>query len=888
MLYSSHTASPAPAISVDFTRASGTPTPDSLQICVSVASISLVTCQYSTPPAAGTTRRYTRLLTGWTSQPTGRYPYVVEVATVTSGVRASSTRSGTLSVVNRHQSPYGAGWWLSGIDQVVGTPSTADTLLWVGADGSTRSFGSIGTLSGIKRFVARSLDRPDTIFFNGSASTLYRRHDNDRYTTYFSPTTGYYSRTESTYGQTVDQCTSMASDGFCSAWTMDATYTLHRSASVLDSIVAPAATGSSARRVKLARSGYQVTGITDPDNTVVGFAYASGTNRVSSRTDKRSSPTTFAWTNARLSGFVQDAGGLHAATAVTPAEVAGAGTGPGASLDSAYTEINGPRSDVDDRTRIWINGYGAAVRVRDPQGNESRVTYDSTWPLLAKSTRNPLRLQTLAFYNNRGLTDSTLVIGMLGGADTSRTRFVWHSKWRSPIRVTDPVGLKDTSAYDATHGTVTFRQRGSSSGRRVSFTYGSSGITAGLVRSIVRPPSNATDSVFYDANGNLSRTRSAIGFTTVVYRDGAGRDTTTFSPIDSLTGRDSTNVVTHGVRSVVRYDAMGRPTTELTVGPARTAARSISHPRDSVTLTHTYDSEGNRTGTARTYRQSGFNTTLYTYWVWDKLGRVTTYTSPSASNQSYTYDLAGNQTQRTTGRGFNITTQFDALGRPTRRISPEVTYSSRHCSTLPAQNPSCMYSFPTHGSSVCIPADTARFRYDAAGQLVQANNRWSRIRRINTPAGLVKADSQRTRAWWVASNAGCETAPPSGVTATPVASAFTGHVYGLEYTYDLAGRRTRLDHPNAIDPCSGRCFQRYGYHAVAGTLDTVVAADSTVHRFVHDDGGRVTSRVAPGSITDARTYDLDDRLVRRTITGVVADTLQLDAQGRPHTVRSGY
>jgi hypothetical protein len=63
--------------------------------------------------------------------------------------------------------------------------------------------------------------------------------------------------------------------------------------------------------------------------------------------------------------------------------------------------------------------------------------------------------------------------------------------------------------------------------------------------------------------------------------------------------------------------------------------------------------------------------------------------------------------------------------------------------------------------------------------------------------------------------------------------------YGIAYTYDLAGRRISLAHPNALDPCSGSCVQLYKYNATTGTLDTLVhpsASGGTLTTFfTHDN-----------------------------------------------------
>ena len=887
LLYSSHTASPAPAIGVEVTRAEGAPTPSALEICVLVPAIGRTECAYNTPPAAGTTRRYTTVLDNWTAA-TGRYAYTVEVATTVSGVRTVESATGALAVVNRRTSPYGAGWWLTGIDQIVGSPGSADTVLWVGADGSTRVFGSVGYAGSTKRFVARTLDRPDTLYYNGTA--LYRRREQDRYTTYYSPSTGYYQSTVWSVGQVRDECGSMGAGGACLSWSMGAPYTFHFGATRLDSVTAPAA-GSTLRRVRISGSGTQVTQLTDPDGAAVTLSYVSGTSRVSSRTDRRGAVTAYSWTNTRLSQVVVDQGRLNLTMGLIPAEVRGAGGGAGVLADSAYTEIDGPRSDVDDRTRLWLNAYGAPTRIRDPHGNETAVTYDATWPLLVQRLRTPTRLEQRAYYNARGLTDSVSVIGGVTGTDTATTRMVWDSHWRAATSVTDPTGLAQSSGYDATTGATLWQQVGPSSARRVTFTYVASGPAIGQVQTVTRPPAAAVDSFTYDADGNLARTRTALGFVSLVYRDAVGRDTLQVTPIDSATGRDDASVLATGLRQLTRYDVLGQDTLSLTVGPARSGAVMGTHPADTVWQSQGYDAEGNKIRTTRKYRQVGSSAIwqLQHTWQYDYAGRVTSETKPGSSATSVTYDPAGNVIASTSARGLTVQASYDALNRVTRRILPQVDLSSRHCSTLALQYPWCGYSLPTRAEvapSSCIAADTLRYRYTPAGQIADATNRWARVRRSYSRGGLLLADTLRTRAWFVNATMACEEPGPTGASVA-YDYRFDYHVYGLAYSYDAAGRRTRLWHPDAVDPCGGRCIDAYVYSATTGSLDSLIDYAGRAYTFAYDDGGRLVSKGAPGGVTDVRTYDLDDRQVSRSISGLIGDTYSLDAMGRNRSVQSG-
>ena len=69
---------------------------------------------------------------------TGLYTYQLEVRRING---ASNTQlgllSGELPAVNRRQSPFGGGWWLAGLEELV---IQGDSIMWVGGDGSTRRY----------------------------------------------------------------------------------------------------------------------------------------------------------------------------------------------------------------------------------------------------------------------------------------------------------------------------------------------------------------------------------------------------------------------------------------------------------------------------------------------------------------------------------------------------------------------------------------------------------------------------------------------------------------------------------------------------------------------------------------------------------------------------
>jgi hypothetical protein len=75
---------------------------------------------------------------------------------------------GKLPVVNHRESPFGAGWWLAGVERIYGLGS--EGFFWVGGDGSTRLYSPAAT----NVWLAANVDRADTLSFDGSS--YYYRH----------------------------------------------------------------------------------------------------------------------------------------------------------------------------------------------------------------------------------------------------------------------------------------------------------------------------------------------------------------------------------------------------------------------------------------------------------------------------------------------------------------------------------------------------------------------------------------------------------------------------------------------------------------------------------------------------------------------------------------
>ncbi|MDP9349769.1 MAG: hypothetical protein M3P24_11615 [Gemmatimonadota bacterium] len=103
------------------------------------------------------------------SDATAMERFVLEVAAVyasATGEIADTTRTtGALAILNRKNSPFGPGWWLAGLEQLLLDPQ-GNPEVWVGGDGSVRRYAAV---PGVKdRWAAPNVDRPDTLIRDGA------------------------------------------------------------------------------------------------------------------------------------------------------------------------------------------------------------------------------------------------------------------------------------------------------------------------------------------------------------------------------------------------------------------------------------------------------------------------------------------------------------------------------------------------------------------------------------------------------------------------------------------------------------------------------------------------------------------------------------------------
>ncbi|MGH7444959.1 MAG: hypothetical protein ACREKM_08790, partial [Longimicrobiales bacterium] len=162
LLYNSATAKPTPVIAADVSLGAQTMVPQSLSVALYVGGTLRKSVSYSVSGlTAGGGARRIAIPFDATSDATGIYPYSLTVTNQYGGSSHSTTAAGEVIIVNRNASPYGAGWWVAGVEQLVMSDGLgAGGRVVVGADGSGAYYSSV--VAG--KWVAPAGEYRDTLY----------------------------------------------------------------------------------------------------------------------------------------------------------------------------------------------------------------------------------------------------------------------------------------------------------------------------------------------------------------------------------------------------------------------------------------------------------------------------------------------------------------------------------------------------------------------------------------------------------------------------------------------------------------------------------------------------------------------------------------------------
>ncbi|MFE2346063.1 DUF6531 domain-containing protein [Kitasatospora cineracea] len=627
-------------------------------------------------------------------------------------------------------------------------------------------------------------------------------------------------------------------------------------------------------------SGSNRSSVTTPLGEKTTFGYDAA-GRVTSKTDPRGN-TTGATPSAYTTTYTYDPSGLLTSakdplgnTTSYTYDADGqlsTTTDPLGHVTTYGYDSEGNRTTVTDAAgKTWTSTFdwaGDNTSTTDPLGNKTTSTYDKnkrqTTVVSARgnaSGANPATYTTTFGYDANG--NRTSITGPTGAVAT-----VAYDEVNRPVTATDPLGRKTTSTYNATNQVLTVTDPTAAT---TTYTYDSLGRRATVTDSLGK---TTTDR--YDASSNRVSQTTPLGHKTVWSYDKDERLSGIVDPRGNATGATPTAYTTSfgydaagnrtttkdalGNTTTTSYDALNRPTS-VTDSLNRTTSTSYDAAGHITTVTDptgAVTTNGWNTVNDRTTRTDANNHT--TTFAFDALHRPTTTTDPLGHITTYGYDPESHTTTVTDGRGQTTTTSYDPRGLPTG-----TTYSD---TTTPITK---SYDDAGRLSSITDATGTRTLGYDNADRLLT----------ITAPGGGTgftytydTRGSVKTRTYPDGENL-TYTYDDDGRQTQLTADGAT-----TTYSYDDANNLTTTTLPATNGYTENRTYDNAGrISSIASTKGTTTLASWQIHR---DNAGQPRSidinRLNLTAGTENFTYDDAGRLtsgcpVTPNFTGCTAGTL---------------
>lgn len=344
--------------------------------------------------------------------------------------------------------------------------------------------------------------------------------------------------------------------------------------------------------------------------------------------------------------------------------------------------VNWLNGGTSPETRRAYNLYGNQVCTRDPLGNITTITYDTTHKMFPRVVTKPLGVVTTTEYH--GVNAIPTTFGLFGQVQS----------------VKDPNNQTVTTKYDPF-------------GRRIEVvTPQASGLFTSTIEYRNVGQGVGTDPL----TKQHVFTTNALGLSTWTFFDGVGRTITARS-----TGPTGSGVI----RTDTQYDQRGQV--------AQTSMPYFEGTGSPLYRTTTYDVLGrvsqvmNPDGTVSTICRNGWETTTLdpnqhrktetadaygrTIKVEEFTGTQLTCASSSGATlyatTRYQYDVIGNLVKVTDQPGNLTTMRYDTLGRKIAMSDPDMG----RCGDLTTLTPSATYPW--------YPTPCWNYQYDAAGNLTR-------------------------------------------------------------------------------------------------------------------------------------------------------------------------
>jgi RHS repeat-associated protein len=477
-------------------------------------------------------------------------------------------------------------------------------------------------------------------------------------------------------------------------------------------------TDASGRKLIFSNSGSHLVKVTDPAGRSVTLGYDAA-GELTTEANVAGGVTRFGYGSAHRLVSVTDALGHVTTVAYNPSGQVTSVTDPlGRKTSFAYS--GNP-----------LSGAGS-ISITDPLGNTSTLSYydgelvSATGPggVSVAEVVSPTTLGVTAASDPAGdvtsvgldtFGDLTSLTDPTGGTNTAS-----YNGFGEPLKETDATGTTTAYSY-ASNGSLMSATTGGTEANKYGYSAGPGEVTS------LTDPAGATTTLTYDSHGDVTSITEPDGTKTTVAYNAIGEATSIGGPSGTTTiaynafGEATSLTEPGGATTAVTYDADGQPTAltepdgeKVTYGyDADNELVSETQP-DGLTTTYSYDADGELLGEggtlAATGRQVREAAPGYRYG-YDKLGQLTSMTTPLGATTTATYDRAGNMATITDPEG-QVTTDSH---NPDDELT-SITYSN--AATPPVSN----LSYDSDGRllSMTDGTGTSTWTYNTLGQLASS------------------------------------------------------------------------------------------------------------------------------------------------------------------------
>jgi RHS repeat-associated protein len=537
---------------------------------------------------------------------TGRYPWQISVNNGTS----TTSYSGNVDIVNQASSPFGAGWSLGNVQQIVAVTGgvilvqPGGTSLWFASAGGNNYTTPAGDFSTLVKNTNGTYTRtmPDGTKINFNSSGLQTSIvDTDGNTTSF--------------GYNASNLLTAVTDFNGQLVTL-----AYNTSNQLTKVTDPAGRNAT---MAYDTSG-NFTSITDPLSEVWQYNYDSS-HDLTQLTDPRNNATTFAYDFA------------HRVTTVTQAD--------STTEKLTFEQLNGLAATGSSNVTAVLLATGAQALFTDPRNNVWTSQLDWLGFGLDSSDIDPLSDPTLIYRDTNGMP--WLTADPLGRA----TRQTFDNLGNATL-VVAPDGSSQAYQYNGFSEVTQYTNQDNS---LFTYNYNANG---DLTQTI--DPLNDVVTATYNSHGLLTSSTDALGATTTVGLDSLNRVTKVTDALGHVTSinYDTASDVTQttdarGFVNTFAFDAMGDLTSETLAVTSSTSA----------TYSFSFDKVGNLTSETDPLGHS-------TTYGFDKLDRLSSLTDALNHQTTLGYDAAGNLTAVTDPLGRQTTAGYDTADRLTSITDP--------------------------------------------------------------------------------------------------------------------------------------------------------------------------------------------------------------------------